>query len=197
MEIKRPGVAGNLVKKPSGGVGKSIKLKFAKKGAHGRASPIADLNVTPMVDMLTMLVIFLLMTFSADGEVLFMTDDIILPNAYNSVALDRAPVVQVSDGMISVDGKAVMPTDEALSPQYKNTKLEPLVNRLSQMAQDYKDLHPEKEYNQVIIQSHNGIRYSVIALIMRSCAEAGFTNQSFAVTKTSKLGEDPNAPSGK
>ncbi|HYQ81724.1 MAG TPA: biopolymer transporter ExbD, partial [Anaeromyxobacteraceae bacterium] len=47
----------------------------------GRKNTNAELNVVPMVDMMTMLVIFLLQQFSATGEVLFMQKDIKLPDA--------------------------------------------------------------------------------------------------------------------
>jgi len=51
------------------------------KIARGRKVTNAELNVVPMVDMMTMLVIFLLQQFSATGEVLYMQKDIRLPDA--------------------------------------------------------------------------------------------------------------------
>ena len=42
-------------------------LAFVKAGSGGRKSGYAELNLTSMVDMLTILVVFLLQTFSASG----------------------------------------------------------------------------------------------------------------------------------
>jgi len=39
------------------------------KMQHGRRPTNSDLNVVPMVDMMTMLVVFLLMTFAASPEI--------------------------------------------------------------------------------------------------------------------------------
>lgn len=50
---------------------RSIPLRFARKQKHGsKRSVYAELNLTSMVDMLTILVVFLLQTFSASGELL-------------------------------------------------------------------------------------------------------------------------------
>ena len=50
---------------------RSIKFKYLVRGAgsatHGRSSNIS-LNLTPFVDMMTILVTFLMMVFSASGE---------------------------------------------------------------------------------------------------------------------------------
>ena len=62
--------------------------KFGK----GRKGSSADLQLTSMVDMFTLLVIFLLANFSASGEVIFMSKEIQLPTASQdpAPALDRA-----------------------------------------------------------------------------------------------------------
>jgi hypothetical protein len=45
---------------------------FSKKFARGKKSGYAGLMLTSLVDMFTIIVIFLLMNFSANGEVLYM-----------------------------------------------------------------------------------------------------------------------------
>lgn len=182
-------LGGNLVKKPQPGLRRSIKLKFAKAGGHGKASVIADLNVTPMVDMLTMLVIFLLVSFTSSGEILFITKDIVLPKAYNAVALERAPVVAISASVIAMEGAALMPTEEANERTYKDGKLKPIVNKLKGMARDFKELYPDKPFDgQVIIQSDSNVPFAVISLVMISCAEAGYININYAVQKSGSVG---------
>ena len=47
---------------------------FAKKGGFGRKKGgYASLNLTPMVDMFTIIVIYLLQNFSSDGDMLSMS----------------------------------------------------------------------------------------------------------------------------
>ena len=57
-----------LMKKPGPRLRKYAPLKFVRSGGHGKKSGYAELNLTLMVDMLTILVVFLLQTFSASGR---------------------------------------------------------------------------------------------------------------------------------
>jgi len=177
------------VRKPKNVLGTSIKLKFAKKGGHGKSSPIADLNVTPMVDMLTMLVIFLLMTFSANGEILFMTKDISLPKAYNSVVLERAPVVAISAASIAFDGEPVMKTADANERWYADWKLTPLIRKLQKVRKTLAETNPDKPFDgQIIIQSDGNVPFAVIKMVMLSSATAGYMNVNFAVQRSAPGG---------
>ena len=177
------------VKKPQKQIGKTINLRFYKKSAHGKSSPIADLNVTPMVDMLTMLVIFLLMSFSASGEILFITKDIVLPKAYNSVQLDRAPVIAISGAAIALEGELVMRTGDVDERWYSDWKLPPVIERLERMRRLSQEANPDKPFKgDVIIQSDGQVQFSVIKMVMFSCAQAGYINVNFAVQKGGKVG---------
>ena len=54
-----------LIEPPGPRLKKNIDLKFVRAAAHGKKTMYAELNLTSMVDMLTILTVFLLMTFSA------------------------------------------------------------------------------------------------------------------------------------
>ena len=85
---------------------------FSKKFARGKKNGTAGLMLTSLVDMFTIIVIFLLMNFSANGEVLYMSKDIKLPDAYHGAQLERAPVISVSGDALTFDGRQVAATDE-------------------------------------------------------------------------------------
>src|SRR5512142_3066069 len=93
--------------------GKRPALRFQKskilggKISRGRKATNAELNVVPMVDMMTMLVIFLLQQFSSTGEVMYMQKDIKLPDAHHGQMIEVAPVVAVSSQQIVVTGVKV------------------------------------------------------------------------------------------
>lgn len=175
------------VKKPQKQIGKSISLRFYKKGAHGKASMLADLNVTPMVDMLMMLVVFLLMSFSASGEILFISKDITLPKAYNSVTLDRAPVIAISAASVALEGELVMRTGDVDERWYSDWKLPPVIERLERMRRLAQEANPDRPFKgEVIIQSDGQVPFAVIKMVMFSCAQAGYVNVNFAVQKGGK-----------
>ncbi|MBM4371640.1 MAG: biopolymer transporter ExbD [Deltaproteobacteria bacterium] len=179
---------GTLLHKPEKVLGHSISLKFAKKAGHKKASPVSDLNVTPMVDMLTMLVIFLLMSFTASGELLFVTQDIILPNAMNTADLQRAPVIAISAKSIAMEGESIMRTEDVSEKWYPDWRLPPLVRKLKQTAKEFKEMNPDKPFEgQVIIQSDGNVPCAVIKMVMTSCADAGYMNVNFAVQKGARI----------
>ena len=60
-----------------------------------------------MVDMLTILVVFLLQTFSASGELLSVQKNIVLPEAQNFKDLEQAPIIAVSKDSVTLDGRMV------------------------------------------------------------------------------------------
>ena len=120
------------IKKPGSALGKTIKLKNVKLATgHGKKSPNSDLNLTPMVDTLTVLVVFLLMSFSASGEILFATKDIVLPPAFHTSELERAPVVAVSKATIGFEGQFVMNAADVTEAAYPDWKLTPLYTYLT------------------------------------------------------------------
>src|ERR1043165_9888604 len=65
--------------------------------SHGRRSGDLYLNVTAMVDMMMVLVIFLVMNFNASGEMLFLSKDIKMPSAENGHAVTRVPIISISN----------------------------------------------------------------------------------------------------
>lgn len=81
---------------------RSIKFQhLGKVGGGSRASNIA-LNLTPFVDMMTILVTFLLMVFSASGEILRAHEGLNMPLAADKAALQRAPVIVVTQTEMKV-----------------------------------------------------------------------------------------------
>ena len=82
---------------------RSLKFQHLGKAISGgkRSSNVA-LNLTPFVDMMTILVTFLLMVFSASGEILRAQAGLELPVAQSKAALQRAPIIVISETSIAV-----------------------------------------------------------------------------------------------
>ena len=102
MAIVTPG------KRPCDRIAQSKVLE--KKFNRGKRGVYAGLTLTSLVDVMTIIVIFLLMNFSANGEVLYMSKDIKLPDAYHGSQLDRAPVISVSPEAVTFDGRMLLNT---------------------------------------------------------------------------------------
>lgn len=78
---------------------------LAPTSARQKKSIFAELLLTALIDAFSILVIFLLMSFSSTGEILFMSKDMELPKAFTAEVLERTPVVKVEEGQIFLEEK--------------------------------------------------------------------------------------------
>jgi biopolymer transport protein ExbD len=172
---------------------KSVRLETAaaKLSKAGRKSVYEALNLVAYIDMMTMLVIFLLMSFSASGEILFVQKNIVLPEAQNWTELERAPVVAISKDVVTLDGKQVATMDELMQDTNAggDYKLSELHDTLVTLKNNYKLLHPSEEFNGIaIIQSDRQVEFKALRKVMYSVQVAGYNNVNFAVAQKAKGG---------
>jgi biopolymer transport protein ExbD len=170
--------------------GKRPAPRFARskvlggKFTRGRRSTNADLNVVPMVDMMTMLVIFLLQQFSATGEILYMQRDIRLPDARHGQLIEVAPVVAVSAAQVVVSGQKV--ADVAELDRDPAAVIAPLVEKLRDEKKRWDFIHQndvDRDKNwkgEVNVQADVKVPFRVVRRVMASAAEAGYGNVNFA-----------------
>src|SRR5450631_3354904 len=133
----------------------NLEVAKAKLGHAGRKSLYAPLNLVAYIDMMTMLVIFLLMSFSASGEILFVQKNITLPDAQNWSDLERAPVIGVTRDVVTLDGRQVATGEDLLKDSATgDMKITELHDELVTAKNNYKLLHPSEDFKGVcIIQS--------------------------------------------
>lgn len=152
-------------------------------GLHGKKSVFSDLNVTPLVDMFVILVLFLIANFSATGELLSMSKEIQLPEAAHTEELTLAPVVQVSQAEVIVSGQTIGRVDDIAREDYLN--IPALEEKLRQTKKEFEDLHnlagdSGAFKGDVNIQGDKNVQFRIIKKIMFSCTQAGYGNISFA-----------------
>lgn len=173
---------------------------FGGKMGHGRKSVNAELNVVPMVDMMTMLVIFLLQQFSATGEVLYMQKDIKLPDAAHGQAIEVAPVIAVNADSVVVTGQKVADVRELEADQILS--IQPLEERLRDEKKRWDFIHqndPDREKNwkgDVNIQADVKVPFRILKRVMFSAAQTGYYNINFAALEVSGSAPAPAPPHG-
>ena len=178
-----------LIKPPGPRLRKYIPLKFVTKlGVGGKKSTYAELNLTSMVDMLTILVVFLLQTFSASGELLTVSKNITLPEAVNFRDLEQAPIIAVSRDSVTLNGDPKADSQELSRENTVDWKIPQLHDDLVVLKNNFKLLHPNPEdwKGIVIVQADKNIDFKVIKKVMYTCAVAGYNNVNFAVQSRGK-----------
>ncbi|MDB4958671.1 MAG: Biopolymer transport protein ExbD/TolR [Myxococcales bacterium] len=122
---------------------KSVPFKHLVKksgsAAAGGASTNIALNLTPFVDMMTILVTFLLMVFSSTGQLLQAQKGLDLPIAEARETLQQAPVIIVTKTEITYQGQLVATTDSVLRDDSPTFKIDALYERLDAAAKKIKE----------------------------------------------------------
>jgi biopolymer transport protein ExbD len=153
------------------------------KIARGRKATNAELNVVPMVDMMTMLVIFLLQQFSATGDVLYMQKDIKLPDARHGQLIEQAPVVAISSDAVVVSGQKVADlADLERDAGYLN--IPALEEKLREEKKRWDFIHqsdPGSKWDGIVnIQADQKVPFRFVKRVMYSSGVAGYFNVNFA-----------------
>jgi biopolymer transport protein ExbD len=186
MAIVQPG------KRPAKRFEKSKVLGGKMGGGHKATN--AELNVVPMVDMMTMLVIFLLNQFSSTGEVLYMQKDIKLPDAKHGQMIEIAPVVAVSANQIVVTGQKVADVAD-LDRDSGYLNIPALEERLRDEKKRWEFIHQSdgSKWDGIVnIQADTKVPFRIVKRVMYSCGVAGYFNLNFAALSAG--GEPQAAP---
>jgi biopolymer transport protein ExbD len=110
----------------------------AGSAAGSRASNIS-LNLTPFVDMMTILVTFLLMVFSSTGQLLQAQKGLELPMAESHDTLQLAPVIQVTKSEIVYQGQLVATVESVMRDDSPTFKIDALFERLDAASKKIKE----------------------------------------------------------
>ncbi len=159
-----------------------IRLKFVrdKASGHGRRNVNAGLSLTSMIDFLIVVVVFLLMTFSASGEVP-PAKGIHLPQAENVMDMLDAPLVAINGSSILVDGSPAGNT-RSIEESKRLQRIDELFNILKGKREVWKQLHPGRDFpGVVVLQVDQDVQAVVVKSCFQTAAFAGFPNISFMV----------------
>ena len=165
---------------------RNIPLDFVSKKVTGHGAKAVDVSIPliPFIDFLIVLVVFLLISFSASGELLAQKANLKMPKANNVVDIDISPVIAVDPVVVTLDGRRMADT-ATLAADPKVERIEQMIQDLETLKRNWSILHPQEPFpGQVILQADVSIDYRVIKKLMFSTAQAGYANVSFAVNRS-------------
>lgn len=172
----------------------------------GGRSVIASLSLTAMVDMFTVLAVFLLQNYQTTGEVIELTDNVELPKANAVKELRPAHVVVISKDRIMLDKEPIATFAQVKEQQ--DWMIEPLSLRLqqifaeadqrrkaivNQVKEAVEETRPDTvqkddpaDDRRVTVQADKSIDFLTVKKVMLTVTEAGASEINFAVLKDEK-----------
>ncbi|MBX2994025.1 MAG: biopolymer transporter ExbD [Bdellovibrionaceae bacterium] len=158
-------------------------LRERRHGGGGNKFGVPELPLVSMIDMFTILVIFLLMNFSATGEIFFIPKELKLPEAKHSRPIESAPLITVTSGQV------ILETEQVGSNPVTLTENDINLPQLSRALRNMKEMalveRPDKPFKgQINIQADETTPLVYIKRVMQTCISEGWTGINFAVRGT-------------
>lgn len=176
-----------MIQKPGRRLMYKIPLKFVQKrvqGGGGRSTNVS-LSLTSFIDFLIVVVVFLLMSFSATGEIP-VDKNTRLPSAEHTVDMIDAPIITISGTNILVDGTPAGST-RPIEDSGRLMKIDELHNVLKNKRETWKQVNPKGDFPGVCVMSvDNRVKALVVKSVFQTAAFAGYPNVSFMVGQIPK-----------
>jgi len=184
----------------------SVPFRHLAQVGHGGGRAVnVFLNVTPFVDMMTILVCFLLMVFSADGSLISAQQGLQLPDATNKGVLKKAPIIIVTRDQVTFNGEPMAEVESIQNETTMEPKILSLYDRMRQEMNEFRlngraalsdkekeycdDPKPRPKGNEVclegllILQADKNTSAKVLNRVIKTAYLAEYPNIMFAVNR--------------
>src|SRR5579871_1921550 len=168
--------------------GKKAIRSYARKLSEPEV--IKDLNITPMMDMMTIILVFLLKSFSSSTSTITFDQNLQIPKSVTQLKPKLAVTVTVK--VLLVEGDGIAPINQGrIDPAMKRDGengyyISPLVDILEKHAKREKrvaELTGQKFEAQLMIVADQTTPYRLLTEIIYSCGQAGYANYRLLVLK--------------
>ena len=142
-------------------------------------------SLTSMMDMMTIILVFMIKNLDAEGQLLTQAENLILPISTSKVQPTEVSLtVVVDNAYVIVDNEKVVPTPDVLSQE------DLLVEKVNDVLKDRRAIEqehnlkmglPADEAGHIIVQIDKNIPYDAMYKVMATCGFSGYTNIAFAV----------------
>ena len=158
-------------------------------GGHGGAvSTHASLNLTPMIDLLTVVLVFLIKSYSVEPAFLTPTQNIALATTTSEqIAPDKAVLIVGKDGVL-IEGKLIVAFNKngvvdakMLSAQGEILELRKALDAIAQKTKFIAERNSSVKFTgTLILQADRELPFDSLKPILRTAGLAGFSDIKFA-----------------
>jgi len=183
-------MAGPMTPELSRLAGKKAIRSFARKLAEPEV--IKDLNITPMMDMMTIILVFLLKSFSSTTSTITFDQNLQVPKSFTELKPKMAVTVTVTKKVILVEGDAIAPVnagrvDPAVKRDGENgyyiTALVDILEKHGRREKKVAEMTGQKFEGQLMLVADQTTPYRLLTEVIYSCGQAGYGNYRLLVLK--------------
>ena len=147
---------------------------------RSKSKPVM-LNLNSMMDMLSIILVFLLSNISAEEQDFVLADNLTLPNSTSELGFTKAVQVKLSRTELMVEDTFVakLAGGKIVGAQVDGDKIVPLYN----MLQRFRSFSKGGEKDTVVFQGDKNFPFRLLNMVMRTAAMAGYPNFRLAIQK--------------
>lgn len=145
-----------------------------------------SLKLTSMIDMFTILLVYMLTNYSAEGQIMSVaTPDLRLPTSTAQKAPKTTSVIAITQEWILLDGKKIVNVEQALnSDNLLIPELLVELKKLRHVSERVGEMNVDMGFTgNVSIQGDRDLPYQIIKKIMLTCGQVGYNDMLLAVIK--------------
>lgn len=156
----------------------------SKRKKHRAPNRDAKLQLTSMMDMFTIILVFLLKTYSTHGQLISPSQDLTLPASTVQQEPEMGLDVIVSNDWILVNDKPVEKVNTILGQDgYIIPALKTVLDRYGSEAVKMEEMYGAKFSGKVTIQGNKDIPYKLLIRVMYTCGQSSYPNMRLVVYK--------------
>ena len=159
--------------------------RIKRQARASRGSPEMKLNITSMMDMFTIILVFLIKNYSTEGAIFTPADNLTLPSSTVERVAREALSVKVSTNTIIVENRMIIGPDLfGIVADQEDFLIEPLHDVLAEYAQRARELTEATDQQfsgRITIQADALTPYSILTRIMYTCGQAGYPDMNLFV----------------
>ncbi|HEX9972786.1 MAG TPA: biopolymer transporter ExbD [bacterium] len=144
-----------------------------------------NLRLTSMIDMFTILLVFLLKNFSTEGQVISVSQDLKLPVSTAEKPPEVTSVIAITEELLLLDGKSIVAVDRlAQDEKLLIPELFAELKQLRNLNERMGAISSSISFTgKISIQADRELPYLVIKKIMFTCGQVGYNDMLLTVNK--------------
>lgn len=165
-----------------------ISRRRNKGRGHRKKLQVSDLDITSLLDICTILLVFLIQTFDTSNVQIDVPNEISLPNSKSKNINNQGVLVHVSESKIWVDRILILDTANmpATFIDDNGRRIVPLYDELVKKREGFsmiaKSVPNAKPFSGLVnLVVDKSIKYSYLKKLMYTAAQAGFKEYKFVV----------------
>lgn len=127
-------------------------------------------QLTSLVDVMTILLVFLIKSFSSEGSLVTPATDLVLPVSTSEETPRVRSSIEITKKAVICEGRVLAGTDSLLSGDSL------LVPRVYEWMKVMRQRSSDSSGSELVIQCDREIQFAAVKKIMYTCSKAGFTD---------------------